>query len=208
MTETPEMGVCSGGLQAFCRFLAQWSSASLVLALEGGRGREKARVIASNVPLHLKNPEVPSIPSEVFTGGTLVTLDSAAMNLPPALTIHATARLQPWFFLPGGIPHAEASGVLFIGARDDLAKEERALLLTLTEIFREMLSDHRQLRQRRYFAAKFHDLFDSVPTGIIVIEGDGLTGHVNRSAAQLLGCEAGIAAVPTIAAAMQRLRAS
>lgn len=206
MNPATQGSALTDGLQAFCRFLAQWSSATLVLALEGTRDTSTALVIASNQALEQRSIDIPSVWHLALGPGLLRRLEDAALRLPSALQVHLGFDPRSWHFLPGGLPGAEGSGVLLIGARENLDATEPELLQSLVDIFRQMLSDHRQLRQRRYFAAKFQDLFDSVPSGIVLIEGDGLSGHVNRSAAELLDCAVGVAEVGQIAAAMRRLR--
>ena len=69
-----------------------------------------------------------------------------------------------------------------------------------------MVSDRRALIQRRVANERFRDLFGSVPTGIVILEGNGQSGLVNEGAAQLLGIDVGELPVFQIAQSMRDLR--
>ncbi len=59
---------------------------------------------------------------------------------------------------------------------------------------------------RRQVEARFHDLFESVPLGIIVIDGSGRAPQVNERAAALLELAGGFVDPARLAAAMRQLR--
>ncbi len=59
---------------------------------------------------------------------------------------------------------------------------------------------------KRQVEARFHDLFESVPLGIIVIDGSGRAPQINALAAALLDLPAGFVDPARLAAAMRQLR--
>ena len=58
----------------------------------------------------------------------------------------------------------------------------------------------------RQMEARFHDLFESVPLGIVVIDSSGRAPQLNERAAALLGLGSGLVDPASLAAAMRALR--
>ncbi|MDQ0396436.1 GGDEF domain-containing protein [Labrys monachus] len=109
----------------------------------------------------------------------------------PALGAPRSGILLLW--CEGGVPPAPA------GRRpDDVA--------SLAALFGQILYDRDVIRRQRVAGERFHDLFESVATGIIVLEGVRQIGLVNKPAADLLGIAEGEVSAAEIAVPMRNLR--
>jgi diguanylate cyclase (GGDEF)-like protein len=111
------------------------------------------------------------------------------------------------------VPDARRSGLLLLwlyGSRSNSREADYGGLSeqigSLAPAFSQMLSDRRTIQRRKVTTERFHDLFGSVPIGIVVFEGDGQTGLVNDTAAKLLGSTAGELPAFNIAGPMRQLR--
>ena len=192
------------GLTAFCQFVAHWSAAYLVLAVECQPDGE-IHILASSSDLSVKQLKFPDCCQQACTNQPIIDLSAVVPRLPSALLIHYPEAERSLFFLPAG-EEDKSSGLLILKSGSMGTSEDRSTQGYLGSVLRQMLSDYRSLRERRYFRAKFHDLFDSLPIGILLIEGDGVTGHVNSAAEAILGISAGQSSVADISHALQLLR--
>jgi diguanylate cyclase (GGDEF)-like protein len=80
-------------------------------------------------------------------------------------------------------------------------------VLMLQSAFGQMLSERHASLQRKVTADRFHDLFETVPTGIVLLDGEGASGMANARAAALLDIPAGTVAATRLAERMRALRA-
>jgi diguanylate cyclase (GGDEF)-like protein len=69
-----------------------------------------------------------------------------------------------------------------------------------------LLSARREAARGTIVRNQFLDLFESVPAGIVLIDGDGVGAAVNEHAAELLGCTAGNHRAADLAGPMRALR--
>jgi diguanylate cyclase (GGDEF)-like protein len=139
--------------------------------------------------------------------------DVGALALPSSVLLAVDRPVQQALFISTPFPGAERSGVLLLWAanrpwrcecpfRDDM---EGSVLL-LQSAFGQMLADRRGSLQRQVAADRFHDLFETVPTGLVVLDGEGASGMANARAAELLGISPGTVAASLLAERMRALR--
>jgi diguanylate cyclase (GGDEF)-like protein len=69
-----------------------------------------------------------------------------------------------------------------------------------------MIDEHRATLQRRLEQDRFHDLFESVTSGIVIIDGDRQCALVNEAAGRLIGVPAGEHRVSRLTGPMRALR--
>lgn len=90
----------------------------------------------------------------------------------------------------------------WVGIR--LAESDPVLLLR--PIYARLLDDRQLAAQTLESVAQFHDIFDSVPHGIVVVAGQGTSAQVNQCAADLLRIAPGAVPVEVSAQAMREAR--
>lgn len=128
----------------------------------------------------------------------------AQFLLPSALFLAAAARSLA--FLPCPVAHAPQSGLLFLFA-DGAQPLEGALARDLALAARPLFAAHQEVVQDTALERQFTNLFESVPSGIVIMHTDGQFGVVNARAAALLGCGSGRHDGADLAQAMAALRA-
>ena len=192
------------GITSFCRFIAYWSSACCVLAVEC-RQEAAVSILASDIDLPIDQLRFPGLCEAIKAPAPIVDLSAAVPHLPSALLTQYPEGERHLFFLPAE-EEGIGSGLLLLKAGPLGVSKDSEILHYLRGVLRQMLGDYRLLRERQYFRAKFHDLFDSLPIGILLIEGDGVIGHVNQAAEMILDIPAGQSSVGVIARALQKLR--
>lgn len=79
-------------------------------------------------------------------------------------------------------------------------------MLLLRPIYARLLDDRQLAAQTLESVAQFHDIFDSVPHGILVVSGQGTGAQVNQCAADLLRIAPGAVPVEVSAQAMREAR--
>jgi len=138
----------------------------------------------------------------------------AALALPSSILLALDRPVRMGLFIATPFDGAERSGVLLLWAANGAWRCEcpfrtdmESSVLLLKSAFGQMLSDRRCTLQRQMTADRFHDLFETVPTGIVVLDGEGASGMANRRAAELLGIPAGTVAASVLADRMGALRA-
>ena len=140
--------------------------------------------------------------------------DVATLALPSTLLLALDRPVRLGLFIATPFTDAERSGVLLLWAANRAwqcecpfrnAMESGVSLLRAA--FGQMLSDRRGSRQRQVATDRFRDLFETVPTGIVVLDGNGSTGMANVRAAELLGLPAGTVPATLLAERMRALRA-
>jgi hypothetical protein len=135
------------------------------------------------------------------------------VNLPSTILVlldHAPAYV---WLLPAPVPDAPESGMLFIWLEDPSAfcdcpfrHEMREQLSFMAPVFAQLLSDSSRLLTKRLAVLRFEDLFGSVPSGVVIVEGHGQTGLINAHMAAWLGMTVGEKTVGEISVAMRALR--
>ena len=130
----------------------------------------------------------------------------ADLGLPASVTL-ATGRLARSALL--AYPHGLAEETLALmllwhSERPEWTPERAESLALVCRAAGEALAARSLLM--REVEARFHDLFESVPLGIVAIDGSGRAAQINERAASLLGLGSGIVDPASLAAAMRQLR--
>jgi diguanylate cyclase (GGDEF)-like protein len=199
------------GLGALIRFARRAAGADFALAFEAG-------VVGLAEPLAA---DPGPVPRPFALGRTKFAeldwsdgpKDVAALALPSSVLLAVDRPVQQALFIPTPFSGAERSGVLLLWAanrpwrcecpfRDDM---EGSVLL-LQSAFGQMLADRHGSLQRQVAADRFHDLFETVPTGLVVLDGEGASGMANARAAELLGISPGTVAASLLSERMRALR--
>lgn len=194
----------SEALAALCQFARLASHADLVMAMEvedGGRATWAAAAPA--LPSSSFNLARSGLFEHAWTGDAV---DAAGFRLPTAV-IHALEGLPArLLYVPAPSHGAPLSGLLLLW-RNPLAPAglTRQMELLAKSVAR-LLSARREAARQVIVRNQFLDLFDSVPAGIVLIDGDGVGAAVNEHAAALLGCAAGNHRAADLAGPMRTLR--
>lgn len=201
-----------GGLEALTRFARIASGADLAVAFEAVDGI--ALPLASDPgPLpqafRLDTERIGAID---WSGGPQSV---EGLRLPSALTASLGRPADSVLFFATPSEEAPGSGVLMLFAANagrrcvcPFRSEVEGGVTLLAAAFAQVMVARRSLRQRRLMGERFHDLFESVASGVVLIEGDGSTALVNEHAAALLGSPAGEVTVSEVAQRMRALRES
>jgi diguanylate cyclase (GGDEF)-like protein len=200
------------GLPALTRFARRAAGADLVITFEAGEDG-LAVPLACDPPLAFAPFALGStrIESVDWSGGTL---PADALNLPSSIVAALEAPPREAMFLSAPAVEAERSGIVFLWLANAPARCDcvfrsgmRDQIGLLAPVFAQMVNDRLALNRRLTAHERFHDLFGSVPMGIVVLEGNGQSGLVNEAAAKLLDVPAGELPVFEIAVPMRNLRA-
>lgn len=134
-------------------------------------------------------------------------VQAAGFRLPTAV-MHALGGPPAWvLFVPATMPDAPVGGLLLLwrGQAPDAARVAAAPCLAASVA--ALLSARRQTEREATVRNQFLDLFESVPAGIVLIDGDGVGTVVNERAADLLACTPGAHRAADMVEPMRALRA-
>lgn len=210
------MGTHVNSLAAFLELARQLSHASLVIALqqhavdqvvplrsEPSLSWQLGTAWSWNIPEKLRNDAevlqflcVTDLPSMLATGLTFTAAKVAYLNC-----LDFGERV--------------AGGVLFVW--DDAQAPKAAalcsdpsslqdLIALLRPIYASLLDAHHLAEETIESGAKFNDIFNSVPQGVVVVSGLGKYAQVNQVASALLNISTGHVPLETIAYAMRAAR--
>jgi len=201
------------GLLALTRFARMAAGADLAVAFEAGED-------GIAVPL-AADPSRPPFPFSIANmrlgeqDWSKGTRPASQVRLPSTILAALGRPARDVLFLPAPTDEAPRSGVLLLFSanaawqcdcpfRDGMAQG----VPMLGKVFAQMLTARRAMMKRRLLGERFHDLFESVSSAIVILEGDGTTALVNQAAATLLSIPAGETPADRLAAAMRQLRES
>ncbi|WP_353086192.1 sensor domain-containing diguanylate cyclase [Stenotrophomonas sp.] len=194
----------SEALAALCQFARLASHADLVMAMEvedGGRATWAAAA-----------PALPSSSFNLARSGLFEhiwgdeAIDAAGFRLPTAV-IHALEGLPArLLYVPAPSHGAPLSGLLLLWRNPPASAGLTGQMALLAKSVARLLSARREAARQVIVRNQFLDLFDSVPAGIVLIDGDGVGAAVNEHAAALLGCTAGNHRAADLAGPMRALR--
>jgi diguanylate cyclase (GGDEF)-like protein len=199
------------GLAALIRFARLAAGADFALAFEAG-------VVGLAEPLAA---DPGALPRPFALGRTKFAevdwsqgpQDVGALALPSSVLLAVDRPVQQALFIPTPFPGAESSGVLLLWAANrpwrcecPFRNDMEGSVLLLQSAFGQMLADRHGSLQRQVTADRFHDLFETVPTGLVVLDGEGASGMANARAAELLGISPGTVAASLLAERMRALR--
>ena len=200
------------GLGALIRFARLAAGADFAVAFEAGSTGLAEPLAADPGPL----PRAFALSRTKFADldYTRGPRDAASLALPSTIMLCLDRPVHLALFIATPFPDAERSGVLLLWAANrpwqcacPFRTEMESSVLLLRSAFGQMLSERRGSLQRKITADRFHDLFETVPTGIVVLDGEGFTGMANARAAELLGIPAGKVAATLLSERMRALRA-
>lgn len=175
----------SAALLALCEFVRALSGADRVMALEVERDGRATWATAS--------------PPSSFTGFNLARsgvlehdwsgqlVQAAAFRMPTALTQSLGGPAGALLFIPAPSDGAPLSGLLLLwkaGSSPVLPLQAPLALLATTVA--QLLCARRREAQGVLVRNQFLDLVESVPNGVILIDGDGTGAVINERAADLL----------------------
>jgi diguanylate cyclase (GGDEF)-like protein len=200
------------GLGALIRFARLAAGADFAVAFEAG-AMGLAEPLAAD----------PGPPPRAFTLGRTKFADLdwtqgprevATLALPSSILLALDRPAQLALFVATPFDGAERSGVLLLWAANrswrcdcPFRTDMESSVLMLQSAFGQMLSERHASLQRKVTADRFHDLFETVPTGIVLLDGEGASGMANARAAALLDIPAGTVAATRLAERMRALRA-
>jgi diguanylate cyclase (GGDEF)-like protein len=210
-TATPEVDD-GGGLEALTRFARMAAGADLAVAFEAVNG----------VALPLASDPGPLPQAFRFDAERIAAIDwsggprsADGLRLPSALTASLGRPADSVLFFAAPSAEAPGSGVLMLFAANagrrcicPFRSEVEGSVSLLAAAFAQVMAARRSLRHRRLMGERFHDLFESVAAGVVLVEGDGSMALVNEHAAALLGSAAGEVTVSEVARHMRALRES
>jgi diguanylate cyclase (GGDEF)-like protein len=208
---TAGSGTPPDGLLSLLGFARSAAGADLVIAFEAGSDGI-ATPLATDPRIDPKPFSLAStrIESTDWSRGAVA---ADPVHLPSMVVAALDRPAHEVLFIPTPVPEAERSGILLLWLANQPARCDcifrnglEAQVRLLAPVFAQMVSDRRGLIQRRVANERFRDLFGSVPTGIVILEGNGQSGLVNEGAAQLLGIDVGELPVFQIAQSMRDLR--
>jgi PAS domain-containing protein len=182
----------SAGLAALTRFARRAAGADFALAFQAGADGLAVPLASDPGPL----PRAFSLARTRFEAvdWSAGPQDAAPLALPSAVLLAVDRPVQQTLFIPTPFPDSPRSGVLLLWVanrawqcdcpfRDDM---EGSVML-LQSAFGQMLAGHQDQVRRKLTNDRFHDLFETVPTGIVVLDGKATHALVNERAAALLG---------------------
>ena len=200
----------SDGLDALTRFSRLTAGADLAVAFEAADG---VAVPLSSDPGPLPQPF--RLAGARLDGADWTTGPQPVegLRLPSALLAALGRPADTALFFPAPVAEAPQSGVLLLFATNAGRKcicpfrsEVEGSVTLLGTAFAHVMAARRALRRRRLTSDRFHDLFDSVASAVVIVEGDGTTALVNDRAAALLDMSAGEVPVGEVAGRMRTLR--
>lgn len=206
----------TNSLAAFLELARQLSQASLVIALQQ-RAADQVVPLRSEPPLSWQRGTAWSwrIPKELSNeAGALQFLCPA--DLPSMLTVGLTFTAAKVAYL-NCLDFGERAegGVLFVWDASQAPKavtlssnplSQQHLIGLLRPIYARLLDARHLAEETIESGAKFHDIFNSVPQGVVVVSGLGQHAQVNQVASGLLNISAGYVPLDTLAQAMRAAR--
>lgn len=141
-------------------------------------------------------------------------VETSALKLPSSILTALGGPTEKAYFISTPVENATRSGILLTWAQGDAPRitpspsDLQIGLRLLTAVTGQLLRDRNAAMQRELMTERFHDLFESVSSGVVVLDNDGMDILVNQGAADLLGLGAANLDPYTLSAAMRGLRAS
>ena len=174
------------GLDALTRFARLTAGADLAVAFEAADG---VAVPLSSDPGPLPQPF--RLAGARLDGADWTTGPQPVegLRLPSALLAALGRPADTALFFPAPVAEAPQSGVLLLFATNAGRKcvcpfrsEVEGSVTLLGTAFAHVMAARRALRRRRLTSDRFRDLFDSVASAVVILEGDGTTALVNDRA--------------------------
>jgi diguanylate cyclase (GGDEF)-like protein len=194
----------SEALFELCGFARVACEADLVMALEvDDAGR--ASPVASSPPQGFSSFNLSR--SGLFdTAWSAIPVAASAFRLPTAV-VHALPDMPAsLLFVPAPVEHAPKSGLLLLWTQPPSPAPLVEYVRLLASSIASTLGARREAARQVAMRDQFNDLLESVPSGIVLFDGDGQSAMINERAAELLACRAGPHRASDLADPMRALR--
>ncbi|GEM_PF-235430 len=193
-------------INALCQFAAEACQAQLALAVEiDEQGRALTAGASSHHKLGAFNLGNSGLLGRKWDANPVPATD---FRLPSAI-LHALEQpATAALYVPTPAEHSPPGGLLLLWVQNPPALPLIGQLPLLAETVASLLSARRQNTQQIAMEDQFRDLFESVPSGIVLIDGHGLGAMINERAGTLLGCFPGAHQTKVLANLMRDLRES
>lgn len=191
-------------LYELCGFARVACEADLVMALEVDEAG-RALPVASSPPHGFSSFNLSR--SGLFDSEwSAVPAPAGAFRLPTAV-VHALPEMPAsLLFVPAPAEHAPKSGLLLLWAEAPSPAPLIEHVRLLASSVASTLAARREAVRQVAMRDQFNDLLESVPSGIVLFDGDGQSAMINERAAALLACRPGSHRASELAAPMRALR--
>ena len=191
-------------LTGLCQFARLATEADLTMAIEieadGTSVWAASAPALSNARFNLARS---GLTSHAWSGEPV---DGAAFRLPTAIVQVLGGPASKVLYIPAPSHGAPLSGLLLLWRNNVPQARGIAQLPLLAQSVARLLTARREAAREVIVTNQFVDLVESVPAGIVLIDGDGAGTVVNERAAALLGCTAGRHRAAELAGPMRALR--
>ena len=133
-------------------------------------------------------------------------VDASRFRLPTAVLTALGGPAGSVLFIPAPSDDAPSSGLLLLWKTGANPEQSAASVALLGPSVAQLLSARRGAVQDIVVRNQFIDLVESVPAGIVLVDGDGLGTVINQRAAELLGQKPGRHRAVDLVAPMRALR--
>lgn len=133
-------------------------------------------------------------------------VDASRFRLPTAVLTALGGPAGSVLFIPAPSDDAPSSGLLLLWKTGANPEQSAASIELLGPSVAQLLSARRGAVQDIVVRNQFIDLVESVPAGIVLVDGDGLGTMINQRAAELLGQKPGRHRAVDLVAPMRALR--
>lgn len=192
-------------LYELCGFARVACNAALVMALEVDQDG-RAIPVASSPPHRFAGFNLDR--SGIFdTTWSHLPLPADRFRLPTAVIHALSGRPASILFVPAPVDHAPKSGLLLFWTETPAPAQLIEHVPLLASSVASTLTTRREAVRQIAMRDQFNDLLDSVPSGIVLFDGDGQSGVINKRAADLLATTPGPHRARDLAAPMRALRA-
>lgn len=132
---------------------------------------------------------------------------ASGFRLPTAIIHALSGRPASILFVPSPVDHAPKSGLLLFWTDVPPPPHLVQHVPLLASSIANTLTTRREAVRQVAMRDQFNDLLDSVPSGIVLFDGDGQSAVINKRAADLLAAAPGPHRARDLAAPMRALRA-
>ncbi|KQM18988.1 GGDEF domain-containing protein [Novosphingobium sp. Leaf2] len=191
-------------LYELCGFARVACEADLVMALEVDEAGRASPVASS--PPHAFSSFNLSRSGLFDSAWSAIPAAASGFRLPTAV-IHALPEMPAsLLFVPAPAEHAPKSGLLLLWAHAPSPAPLIEHVRLLASSVASTLAARREAVRQVAMRDQFNDLLESVPSGIVLFDGDGQSAMINERAAALLACRPGSHRASELAAPMRALR--
>jgi diguanylate cyclase (GGDEF)-like protein len=196
--------VDNDALGGLCQFVRSASGADLVMAVEiDADGRAGWATSSPSLQVAGFNLLRSGLFERDWNGEPA---DASQFRLPTVLLHALKGAPTHLLFVPAPSLGAPLSGLLLLWKHAPAGGQLTGQLPLLASSVTRLLSARREKARELTVHNQFIDLVESVPAGIVLMEGDGVGAVINERAADLLGCQPGNHRAHDLAEPMRILR--